>query len=285
MSAEKMMPKKNTGLLSNVYSFLQNNARVRQPTAEDLHKQKMERLREKEQKAQENKLRMEEAKKADMEKKRLKEEERRRKAEENRRKHEEEIQEKAKTKLDNLNKFKELQKKKLAALEAEKKKLDLEKAKKTAKKVQPTKPALNVTYDADDDDENDDQEMNSTFTKPQEPRAVVDKVESYDITPARHELPPEPLLDPENYNIDDLNSGDDTDDEDQPRKKIPAWANGELFRNAILSQAYQPPDLDDIFYTMEMPDLANIFSQLRKRFFKRTSSAHWDHAPGSFKLD
>lgn len=50
---------------------------------------------------------------------------------------------------------------------------------------------------------------------------------SYDITPARHELPPEDLVDPNNYNIGDLKSDDDTDDEDDPRKKIPSWANGE----------------------------------------------------------
>ena len=50
---------------------------------------------------------------------------------------------------------------------------------------------------------------------------------SYDITPARHELPPEELADPNNYNIGDLQSDDDTDDDDDPRKKIPSWANGE----------------------------------------------------------
>ena len=40
-------------------------------------------------------------------------------------------------------------------------------------------------------------------------------------------MPPEELHDPNNYNIGDLKSDDDTDDEDDPRKKIPSWANGE----------------------------------------------------------
>ena len=65
---------------------------------------------------------------------------------------------------------------------------------------------------------------------PKSPQALskaCQNVSSYDITPARHELPPEELHDPNNYNIGDLKSDDDTDDEDDPRKKIPSWANGE----------------------------------------------------------
>ena len=42
----------------------------------------------------------------------------------------------------------------------------------------------------------------------------------------------------ENYNIEDLDSGDETDDDERPRKKVPAWANmkSTAFRSAILRQ-------------------------------------------------
>ena len=51
---------------------------------------------------------------------------------------------------------------------------------------------------------------------------------NYEITPARHELPPEILNDPDNYDIADLRSDEGTDDEDNPRKKPAKWTQGIL---------------------------------------------------------
>ena len=86
---------------------------------------------------------------------------------------------------------------------------------------------LNQTYDKNQtfDKNNDTSQLNSTYTKPVDQSTT----QSYDITPARHELPPEPLEDEENYNIGDLKSDDDTDDEDAPKKIIPTWAQGMQF--------------------------------------------------------
>jgi len=132
-------------------------------------------------------------------------------------------------------------------------------------------------------------QLNSTYSKPGDTTANITMdttqqgVSSYDMTPARHELPPEPSQDEENYGLDDLNSEEDTDDEDCPRKVVPKWAEGSQLRTALLKQCYMGPDLDMIFANVEMPDLSSMFAQQRKRFFKRTSSAVWETPPESFK--
>jgi len=131
-------------------------------------------------------------------------------------------------------------------------------------------------------------QLNGTYSKPGDTTANITMdqtqgVSSYDMTPARHELPPEPSQDEENYGLDDLNSDEDTDDEDCPRKVVPKWAEGSQLRTALLKQCYMGPDLDMIFANVEMPDLSTMFAQQRKRFFKRTSSAVWETPPESFK--
>jgi len=129
-------------------------------------------------------------------------------------------------------------------------------------------------------------DLDSTYSKPGDTTVnneVTQGVSSYDMTPARHELPPEPSQDEENYGLDDLRSDEDTDDEDCPRKEVPKWAEGTQLRTALLKQCYMGPDVDMIFANVEMPDLSTMFAHQRKRFFKRTSSAVWDTPPESFK--
>jgi len=131
-------------------------------------------------------------------------------------------------------------------------------------------------------------DLNTTYTKPS--NALLNSTKeagptSYNMTPSRHggNLPPEPLENQDNYNIEDLDSEGSTDDEDRPRKEVPKWAEGGLLRTALLKQSYMGPDLDKIFAPIDMPELSEIFHQQRKRFFKRTSSAVWGAAPTSFK--
>ena len=65
--------------------------------------------------------------------------------------------------------------------------------------------------------------------------------------------------------LEDLNSGTDTDDEDNPKKKVPKWAEGTALRTALLKQCYMGPDVDKIFYTIKDPDLSVLFGQQHKR--------------------
>merc|ERR1719318_2056041 len=198
------------------------------------------------------------------------------------RKREEKVKaEAAKKKLDADEAARKEEEKKITEAEAAKEKREAEVKRQEADlMVAKEKAALNLVAQA---------QLNSTYSKPGDTTAnitmetTLQGVASYDMTPARHELPPEPSQDEENYGLDDLNSEEDTDDEDCPRKVVPKWAEGSQLRTALLKQCYMGPDLDSIFANVEMPDLSMMFAQQRKRFFKRTSSAVWETPPESFK--
>ncbi|XP_061531993.1 inner centromere protein isoform X2 [Phycodurus eques] len=81
----------------------------------------------------------------------------------------------------------------------------------------------------------------------------------------------------ENYGMDQ-NSDDSTDDESDPRKPIPSWAEGPKLQQIIMKQYFNPPDLDSFFGPIEPPKLENLFYKSKPRYFKRTSSAVW-HSP------
>merc|ERR1712150_17381 len=162
-----------------------------------------------------------------------------------------------------------------------------------ARQEQVKKPNLNETYRTENQSNlqsvavSPTANHNSTFTKETTgiSRVANATVNSYDITPARHELPPEELVDKDNYDIADLKSDEDTDDEDAPRKIILDWATGGPLRTALMKQAFAPPDLDKIFIVMETsPNLTEIFTVLTRKMYKRTSSAVWDKAPVSHKV-
>ncbi|KAK6054768.1 inner centromere protein, ARK binding region [Cooperia oncophora] len=97
-----------------------------------------------------------------------------------------------------------------------------------------------------------------------------------------YELTPDKVFKPSsenNYNIEDLSSGDETDQEDAPRKKVPAWAEGALLRKALAEQAEilrsGKFDPDDFFGEIFPPDLSKIFGT-SKRYPRRGSSGIWD---------
>ncbi|NWV82181.1 INCE protein, partial [Dasyornis broadbenti] len=91
------------------------------------------------------------------------------------------------------------------------------------------------------------------------------------------EGPGSPLADENSYGLD-LNSDDSTDDESNPRKPVPAWADGAQLQQAIVHQYYHPVDVNALFGAIPSPRLEDIFYKSKPRYFKRTSSAVW-HSP------
>ncbi|XP_019402756.1 PREDICTED: inner centromere protein isoform X2 [Crocodylus porosus] len=142
--------------------------------------------------------------------------------------------------------------------EQEKRKLQEEQEKK-AKLVEATAGSkqLNVTVDVE----------NSSLCN------------SYQMTPQGLKGPKPPKINPSNNYGMDLNSDDSTDDESQPRKPIPAWANGSQLSQAVIHQYYNPLNTDILFGTIISPKLEDIFYKSKPRYFKRTSSAVWNSPP------
>ena len=58
----------------------------------------------------------------------------------------------------------------------------------------------------------------------------------YDMTPHGEDKWVKHPSTSENYNIEDLGSSDDTDDDEAPRKAIPAWAQKSAFKSALSRQ-------------------------------------------------
>ncbi|KAJ7419908.1 hypothetical protein BTVI_23609 [Pitangus sulphuratus] len=99
------------------------------------------------------------------------------------------------------------------------------------------------------------------------------------VPPKGVQRPGSPSADENDYGLD-LNSDDSTDDENDPRKPVPAWADGAQLHQAVLHQYYHPVDVDALFGAIPSPQLEHIFYKSKPRYFKRTSSAVWHSPPG-----
>ena len=77
-----------------------------------------------------------------------------------------------------------------------------------------------------------------------------------------------------NLGLDDLKSDSETDDEDNPKKQVPRWAEGSELRTALLKQCYLGPNIDQIFYTVTDPDLSEMFGQAKSRWIEDLIKLH-----------
>lgn len=95
----------------------------------------------------------------------------------------------------------------------------------------------------------------------------------------------------QSYDISDLTSDNESDDERHPRHIIPDWAKGQNFLDSLGRQFRRPAgkrakDQAYIFREVQLPvELGQVFSNHTRavisKYEKRTSSAHWNTPPAS----
>jgi len=264
---------------------------------EELEKERMKKIDE--QRRQEEALRVEKQRVERQEQEKLrrqaeeKERERQKNIEQKKKEMERERIERQKVEMEKLR-LKEAEKA-AAAAAAAKRKAEEEAAAKAKmddrpKPILPVLPNLNSTYEVNSAAAATAAALNSTYNAGAAAKALNSTynagakaadatfevaehdASSYDMTPKR--LPTPATV--ENYVIDDLASDDETDDEDNPRKKIPAWAEKQQLRPALVKQTYKPPNLAKLFGVIEPPDLTQIFTgQVKKKYIRRGSSGIW----------
>jgi hypothetical protein len=103
--------------------------------------------------------------------------------------------------------------------------------------------------------------------------------QSYAVTPLQ-----EPIAkprNPENYDVSDLRSDDETDDEEDPSKPIPLWAKEPHIQLKAKEQCLRTINYTKIFRTSSITEikLEEIFKTRRKKFNERSSSANWTTPP------
>jgi tRNA pseudouridine-54 N-methylase len=101
--------------------------------------------------------------------------------------------------------------------------------------------------------------------------------ENYAVTP----LQPPRLKNEDNYDVSDLKSDDDTDDEDEPSKPLPAWAREPQLTNKVREQSLLNINFTKMFKASSQNEihLEQIFRIKRKKFNERSSSANWSSPP------
>ena len=79
-----------------------------------------------------------------------------------------------------------------------------------------------------------------------------------------------------NYSIDELRVDDETDDEEEPRKPIPKWAQSDALSHTSVRQAHKAIDFQQLFRAAgQTVRLEKVFPIVKNNFHVRSSSAEW----------
>lgn len=102
-------------------------------------------------------------------------------------------------------------------------------------------------------------------------------LQSYNVTP----LQAPKLKDINNYDVSQLGSEDDTDDDEDPSKPIPEWAITANMVAKVKMQNYLMLNFTRMFRAASKSEiiLEEIFKTRRKKFTERSSSANWTCPP------
>lgn len=102
-------------------------------------------------------------------------------------------------------------------------------------------------------------------------------ITNYECTP----LQTPKLKDINNYDVSNLGSEDDTDDDEEPSKPLPDWAIQTNLQPKVKSQNRSLVNFTLMFKSASQSEiiLENIFKTRRKKFTDRSSSANWNCPP------
>uniref|UniRef100_A0A915NDZ5 INCENP_ARK-bind domain-containing protein n=1 Tax=Meloidogyne javanica TaxID=6303 RepID=A0A915NDZ5_MELJA len=112
----------------------------------------------------------------------------------------------------------------------------------------------------------------------------LEQISMYDMTKEKVFLPSTE----NNYNVDDLSSGDETDNDEQPRKIVPKWALKEniLARTQQIHRLLTKDQIERHFGMIQQPTAQELFKGYKKNYPpRRASSSQWsspmsDPTPG-----
>ena len=153
---------------------------------------------------------------------------------------------------------------------------DYEQQKQALAKIQqPVNPLLDIMKEKN-------MNLETTYilnspTKSKNESVLKQSFSNYECTP----LQPPKLKNADNYDVSDLRSEDDTDDEEEPSKPIPQWAKEPFLSQKAQLQSTQMINFTKLFKASSSQAIVldSIFKLKRKKFYERSSSANWSSPP------